>query len=307
MRPLNFLFASLIILGIAFACSHTYGKKEAISEESTFSSPKELSQEFKQYWYAGTAEISSYQLQQARYGELRDGKAVLVFVTEPFSPTQQVKADRQGPEDISVLKLNATKNFNTGIYPYSIMTSSFYPVSDDQHALKVTSSIQEWCGHVYIQLNNKEKFDIRSHSYFQMEGDQDFSIDKAVLENELWQKIRIAPSGLPIGSFTAIPALEFTRFRHLEVKGYKAEGTIEQEGDWSVYTLHYPKVGRTLLIRYRTTFPHDIEGWTERYTSGYGSGAKEMTSTATRIEQIRSPYWSQNSNTDLYLRDSLGL
>ena len=30
--------------------------------------------------------ISSYKLEQARYGEIRNGKAVLVYVTEDFLP-----------------------------------------------------------------------------------------------------------------------------------------------------------------------------------------------------------------------------
>ncbi|MEM6726422.1 MAG: septum formation inhibitor Maf, partial [Bacteroidota bacterium] len=33
---------------------------------------------FKQYWYNGEAELSSYSLQQARYGEIHEGEAVMV-------------------------------------------------------------------------------------------------------------------------------------------------------------------------------------------------------------------------------------
>ena len=89
--------------------------------------PTPLSPEFKEYWYSGEAEITSYKLEQARYGELREGKAVLIFVTEPFLADKQVKANRSNPENIPVLKLNSTKKYLTGIYPYSIMSSSFYP------------------------------------------------------------------------------------------------------------------------------------------------------------------------------------
>ena len=42
----------------------------------------DLSQDFKDYWYDGSAEISSYQLYQERYGEMREGTAVMIFVTE---------------------------------------------------------------------------------------------------------------------------------------------------------------------------------------------------------------------------------
>ena len=49
--------------------------------------------DFKNYWYQGKAEVASYKLEQARYGEMRDGHAVLVFVTEDFSKSKQVKLD----------------------------------------------------------------------------------------------------------------------------------------------------------------------------------------------------------------------
>ncbi len=107
-------------------------------------SPKKpLSATFKKYWYAGNAEITSYKLQQARYGELREGTSVLIYVTEPFLPEVQVKADGSNANNIPVLKLNATKKYLTGIYPYSIMSSTFYPVHDNQNALKTSLSVQE--------------------------------------------------------------------------------------------------------------------------------------------------------------------
>src|SRR5690606_23926934 len=97
---------------------------------------KVLSQEFKDYWFGGKAEITSYELEQARYGEMRQGKSVLIFVTEPFLAKEQVKADEHHVDNVTVLKLNSTKNFITGIYPYSIMSSCFYPIWDNQHAIK---------------------------------------------------------------------------------------------------------------------------------------------------------------------------
>ena len=145
---------------------------------------KALTTDFKTYWYAGDAEITSYTLEQARYGEIREGKAVLIFVTEPFLPDVQVKADRKNDRSIPVLKLNKTKKYLTGIYPYSIMSSTFYPVYDNQHAIKTSLSVQEWCGHVYSQLNNREDFEFTSHSYFEGEADQKSHLNKAILENE---------------------------------------------------------------------------------------------------------------------------
>ena len=71
--------------------------------------------EFRKYWYAGQAELNRYRLEQARYGELHRGEAVLIFVTEPFLKDKQVKyegpADQAPGEVRDVFKLNATSKF----------------------------------------------------------------------------------------------------------------------------------------------------------------------------------------------------
>ncbi len=278
------------------------------SSKSIIKAPKkEVSEDFKKYWYAGDAEITSYKLEQARYGEVREGKAVLIYVTEPFLKEKQVKADRNYPDNIPVLKLNSTKKYLTGIYPYSIMSSSFYPVNDDQHAVKVSFSSQEWCGQVYAQLNNREKFEIKSHSYFETEADVDIKLDKTILENELWNKIRINPSALPIGNIKILPSLEYTRLSHNDLKSYNAMVTLTAKNGLQTYEINYPELQRTLTINFTSAFPHIIESWSDSYKSGFGSKAKTLTSTATKIKTLKTPYWKQNRNKHLPLRDSLGL
>jgi len=132
--------------------------------------------DFNDYWYAGEAEITSYELVQARYGEKRNGQAVLIFVTEDFLPDLQVKDESSSGEGISVLKLNYTKKFYTGIYPYSMMSSVFTPVKNEDYpsTLKVSTSSQEWCGHTYLQVNHEnEAYRVTGHSYFESEADQE--------------------------------------------------------------------------------------------------------------------------------------
>lgn len=313
---INAMKRSILLFGILglfviIACSNIKAdniSKTVITEASyTDTESNTLSEDFKKYWYNGTAEISSYQLEQARYGEIRKGTSVLIFVTEDFLPNEQVKADQNSSNNIPVLKLNATKKFNTGIYPYSIMQSTFYPVSDNRHAIKVSSSMQEWCGHVYAQLNNRDEFEIMSHSYFQNEADQEFKIDKAILENELWTKIRINPSNLPVGNKMIIPSLEYSRLRHKEIKPFNAKCSLQKNDVTSTYTIEYPELKRSLSITFTTKFPYEIESWTETFKSGYGSNAKELTTTATKIKQIKSAYWGKNRNKDEVLRTELGL
>jgi hypothetical protein len=206
-----------------------------------------------------------------------------------------------------VLKLNNTKKYLTGIYPYSIMSSSFYPVHDNQQALKVTFSTQEWCGQVFAQINNRDKFKIKSFSYFESEGDNDFELDKNILENEIWNRIRINPVDLPVGQFKLIPSLEYIRMAHKELKAYNAIMTLTKINDLNTYKITYPALDRTLEIKFDPSFPYTIDGWSETFKSGFGNRAKTMTSKATRIKTIKTPYWRQNGNNDITLRDTLGL
>lgn len=254
---------------------------------------KPLSEEFNKYWYAGEAEITSYKLEQARYGETREGHSVLVYVTEPFLPKEQVKANRNNESNINVLKLNTTKKFNTGIYPYSIMQSTFYPINNTKHAIKVSASVQEWCGHTYIQLNNREQFNIMAHSYFEGEADQDFKLPKTVLENELWTQLRIDPKSLPTGDFEIIPSLEFIRLKHIAIKSYKASAKLKT----GKYAITIPELNRSLNINFNPNFPFDITSW-EETTNG-------TTTKATKLKTIKSAYWNKNSNKDKVLRETL--
>ena len=291
---------TLLLLSVSCKNNETNKDKTQVKELTTNDTKyRVVSQEFKDYWYAGEAEITSYKLEQARYGEIRNGHAALIYVTEDFLPNIQVKANNQNPENISVLKLNATKKFNTGIYPYSIMQSTFYPISKEQHALKITSSIQEWCGQTYTQLNNKSDFEITSHSYFEGEADQNYRLEKTVLENELWTQLRLDPKSLPTGDLQIIPSLEFVSLKHIELKPYLANLTLNVNS----YIINYPELNRKLSINFNENAPFEILDWTESFKSG----TEILTTTATKLVTIKSPYWNKKSSKDSVLRKTLRL
>ena len=246
------------------------------------------------YWFKGKAEIASYSLKQARYGEIREGEAVLVYVTEPMRKATQVKADTQASDDIPVLKLNSMKHFVTGIYPYSIMNSTFSPLHGEGHALKVTSSTQEWCGQVFTQLNNRDDFEINGFSYFESEGDVSLSLKPTHIENDIWTKLRIDPTQLPTGKLKMIPSFDFLRLRHHPIQAYNSEATVTRHDDYMEYRLSYPKFQRELTIQFNSEFPYDIISWTESHKSGFGKNAEVMTTTATRLALIQADYWNMN-------------
>lgn len=302
------IILSILIGIISFSCKNKLTTSDDLQSKSSIETEpikkaEPLSQQFKDYWFQNAAEISSYQLSQARYGELRDGNAVLVFVTESLLKNEQVKADNNQPSNIPVLKLNATKNFNTGIYQYSIMQSTFFPLTNNEHALKVSCSVQEWCGQAYTQLNNRTEFEIASHSYFESEADEAFNLKKSILENELWTQLRINPKTLPTGKVQIIPSFEFLRLRHVPIKAYDANAILHN----NLYTISYPQLERALTIHFNPEFPFEIEGWEETFMSGFGDKARPLSTTAKRIKTIKSDYWNKNTNDDVVLRESLGI
>lgn len=277
--------------------------------ESGDTSTVMLTDDFRNYWYAGKAEINSYNLVQSRYGEERPGKAMMIFVTEDFSINKQVKLDdpaSAGSDNASVLKLNMTKNFVTGIYPYSMMLSVFTPVDEHKvpHTLKATMSSQEWCGQVYAQINLRHRnYEINSHSYFEKEGDENHNLVVTLLEDEIWNRIRIDHESLPVGETEIIPGLFFSRLNH---SGYKSEKVIcsKQEMDGIItYSIQYPAQSRSLVIEFEKAFPHRIKGWVEKFDIN----GKTHTTSATLDKQLITDYWTKNKNEFIYLRDSLGL
>ncbi|MFC7358438.1 septum formation inhibitor Maf [Jejudonia soesokkakensis] len=300
-----------LFLAFLFLMSCDTSEKNLIpssNPEGSSSNQKQrsLSKQFKDYWYDGTAEITSYQLTQERYGELREGTAVTIFVTEDFIPKAQVKADQASEENIPVLKLNAVKKFVTGIYPYSIMTSTFSPIPTEEHALKVTNSVQEWCGQTYLQLNSRSEFELTGHSYFASEGDFETTLEKTWLEDELWNRIRINPEELPTGDVSMIPSFEFLRLRHKEAMAYKGYAKLQQRDSLTSYSIEYPEIQRSLIIYFNSTFPFEIEKWEETNAS-QSLDSTSLKTSAVRLRRIEAAYWEQNKNKDRTLRDSLEL
>lgn len=234
------------------------------------------------------------------------GEAVMVFVTEPFSRSKQVKLDQpdRHPKDrVSVFKLNMLRKFQTGIYDYSTMLSVFTPVSPEPlpSSLKVTFSSQDWCGQSFSQLNlDKEHYLLSQYSYFESEGDATEQLRNVLLEDELWNLIRMEPENLPTGNREIIPALLHSRFQHLPSKMQQARLSLEVSDDQSTYRIEYLHINRTLEIIFEKAFPHRILEWKEK------NGNQPQT-IATLKRSMKSAYWTKNSGKFDNLRDTLGL
>jgi hypothetical protein len=282
----------------------------AISPAGPAPDARAAGERFGRYWYQGKAELTRYELNQARYGEMHKGEAVLIFVTEPFLPDKQVKLERGDPsKGVTVLKLNSVRKFFTGIYPYSLMTSTFTPVSFGAtgRALKVASSSQEWCGLTFTQLNLRGgRYEGALRSYFEDEGDRAFGFDAAWLEDEIWTRIRLAPETLPVGRIEIVPGLQYARLWHKDVRPEKAEATLRSDGRENVYSLAYSAIPRKLAIRDEAAFPYKIVSW-EEIQPGAFDGSPLLTTKAVATRSLMLDYWKRHGNADAHYRKELGL
>jgi hypothetical protein len=181
--------------------------------------------DFWKHWGDGRAEVNAYDLTQPRYGQERKGTAVLIFVTEDFSDSLRVKADpgtHPASDVYPVLKLNAVRDFQTGIYDYNVMTSTFLRVASGWPVAKVSFSSQEWCGQVWHQLVPRGgRIDGISHSYFDGEADGTDELqrpDNGVLEDALpivlrgWKGEFLEPGESRTVPF--LPSLLHARLQH---------------------------------------------------------------------------------------------
>ncbi|MFH1570253.1 MAG: hypothetical protein ABIL09_19835 [Gemmatimonadota bacterium] len=274
--------------------------------------------EFYQHWGDGQAEVSSYRVVQPRYGQPRDGYAVLIYVTEDLNRKSLIKVESPTPSEdrIYTLKLNHVLKFGTGIYDYSVMTSTFCAVEPlpDGRALepvRISLTSQEWCGQVFEEvLLRGGKVRGYLNSYFEKEGRQEYELDRPArfaAEDELLIRIReLAGPIMEEGeqqTLTMMPSLWQLRLAHrpraLE-GGILAKGNaqqIEAGGQaWAAVPWRWEIGARQHLAWVEQAYPHRILAW-EDNQGGRGD----------LVASMRVPYWSLNHNEDAGYRARLGI
>ena len=259
-------------------------------------------------YFSGKAEICSYEHEKARYDSTHPGEAVLIFVTEPFLPIKQVKADDYSAQDyVQVLKMNRVDRFVTGIYDYSQFTSVFTPLYryDQKFPLKITMSSQDWCGQSFMQLNNNNGFDVLLRSYFESEGDENIHLEYAIAEDNIFNLIRIDEALLPTGSFEIIPSFAFKRSSHTKENTFKAKATLKTKSDASIYSYEIPELNRSVEIVFDPNNHNRINSWKETYPTVFDQEMRTSSYTLKKVQHV--PYWEMNKAEDVIFRDSLGL
>lgn len=294
----------------------------ALSVDATTS--REFAQkhkDFKSYWFRGLAEMNRFELKQSRYGEIHEGEAVMVFVTEPFLRDKQVKSDvSKDPNAVQILKNNFYRRFYTGVYPYTIMTSTFTPASGEEPTIKLSETVQDWCGQFFAQLNlnpAKDGFDAKSFSYFQSGGDQQSAIASTLIEDDLFTRVRLGPDKLPTGELDILPSATYVRLAHKDWTARKANATLSTpaESEFSdvpvrTYTIAYPEPARTLKIHFEADFPYRIVAFEDTYSAifnPHGGAPQKLTTVGRLTNSIMLDYWAKHTRADGVWRDALGL
>ena len=257
----------------------------------------------KNYWNQG-AEIVNYEVTRYRYGQSRKSKAVGIFVSEPFLPKKQVKSDNPSSYEnaVDILKLNLIERFQTGVYDYSIMNSIFTPMFVDYtktkvnyQPLKISTTIQDWCGHIFIQLNQKKYgYQMNSFSYFEDEGDTVETIKNkmAIPEESFWLWSRLSPKTLPQGQLEVIHSLSRIRLNHLKEKISSAKGSLKKTDKNYQYQILY-RNDYCIEITIEKEHPHFILEWREIFINSKTKEKKPIL-IMKHLDTRRSKYWSKN-------------
>ncbi len=267
---------------------------------------------FGDHWHDGKAELDGYRYRVERYGERREGTAVMIFVTEPLSETSRVKVDDPSihPQDaVDALKLNFVRDFQTGIYDYNTMISAFVRTRD-MSPLKVSFSSAEWCGHVFQDMRfDAGRVSGRYHSYFEGESgviDLPHPVG-GVSEDMLFIVLRgLRGEFLAPGEARTVPFLPgafVSRLRHrpqvwgeaiLRRAPEPAEVTVPA-GTFLASTLEIETGDRRGTVDVEVAYPHRILRWNLPPDSG------ELTGT------LRVPYWNLHGNGQEAYLEELGV
>ncbi len=316
MKHIIYLLGILIM---AQSCAADQQKDTGASESMAQAVSNELEVRedgLGKIWYQGKAEVNRFELMQNRYRQVHPGELVLIFVTEDFLTKKQVKNDNyQNPNSTPIIKTNQLRKFTTGFYDYSVMLSVFTPtkVNEFPRTMKITNTSQDWCGHTFMQVNDREDgLEMELRSYFENEGDKTAMLESAFLEDEIFNRIRMNPGSLPMGEVEMYTSTTYARLAHKPFEPIKAEASLEDyKGseftgeNLKIYEVYYPSHRRTLSVIFSGNAPYQIEGFKEAAPSVFDGTVRETVARRTHTEWI--DYWSKNSLGDASLRDKIGM
>lgn len=308
---LSFAVGSLVIGAVAAAMLLL---PSAPTRAATAFAPT-FSDAFMAHWSDGNAELSGYTLTQPRYGELRQGRAVVVFVKQPFDERTRTKPTEVDDDTFTVMKLNHVQDFQTGLYDYNLLTSAFVGLAPSGGRpagapAKVSFSGQEWCGHTYAQLLfDAGRARLASHSYFDGEGDRLGTLEHhpdGLVEDTLWLWARgMTGPALPPGGTAQVPllpSLKRSRLQHRPLDWTSAVASRSATTESitvpaGTFVVERRSVQTSAGLRLTFFVEHDFPHRVIRFEGSDGEEAELLGTT-------RQPYWSLHDNGhERYLKE----
>ena len=283
--------------------------------------PKTAEVGFDARWHDGRAELDGYRYSIVRYGQSRQGQAVMIYVTEPWSRQKRVKVEdaSRNPSDVfDVLKLNLVRDFQTGIYDYNTMVSVFVRTQDFS-PVQLTFTSAEWCGNVYAKVEfDDDAVKETLYSYFEDEtGSRSLARPRdGVTQDALFVLLRglkgevVAP-GLE-RRISLLSGILESRLRHRPLEWASARISRAPTpvslgvpaGNWFNAVYYEVKVenGRTGRFWIEPDGDRRILKWTWTESGrGEASESGELTGT------LRTAYWKENGPGNEKLLQQLGL
>lgn len=171
-------------------------------------------------WDDGNAELCAYEVTWARYGNLWEGRALLILVKEPWAPDLDVKADEPRPDGFDVLKLNHVRDVPTGIYTYHQMASVFLR-RETGELVKLATTSSEACG---ISTAFLVDGTLDTHSYFDGQGSRSTAWPRGALpEDGLPALLRDFVAGALPREVEVFPSLLTGRLPDLQAESFRLE------------------------------------------------------------------------------------
>jgi len=306
--------AAVVAVGLLPGCAVEASAQTATADDAVAPLPRQSPSEgFWRWWSDGNAELSAYRIRTPRYGEIREGSAVLIYVLEEHDRASWIKDDRgEVPEDLRsiVMKLNHVTRFQTGIYPYSVMRSIFSPVHGigrERFApTRITFTSQEWCGQVFQRvLPQIDRYSNEIRSYFSVEGETESEVRTApfaLYEDALLIQLRELDGPFADGEDwfgQIVPALWQRRRAHVPLRPVDAtirrsQAALDDGTEVTRFVLSYGERSRTFDVE------RDLPRRVVRWTTSEGEVA-EIAGTE------RLPYWQLHNVGDESHRARIGL
>jgi hypothetical protein len=242
-------------------------------------------------WNDGSAEVSTYETVDVKYGIPRTSRAVLIVVAEDLDRARLVKADRPAgePATLRVLKLNHVRSVPTGVYAYEQMLSAYAAARSDRlDPVKISMTSHEWCGNSFVEWR-RDRAILEIRSYFETPADTDvpLSADGALFYDALPLQLRSLDFARARSGRLRVVDSVFTN-RPLPPRIDDAVFEITPPaGPGGAFRVALHRGARSDTLEFERQFPHRLSHWKR------SDGGSMRLKTSERFR-----YWERNAPGD---------